>query len=669
MSKSLKIYWCSNANYSSTGYGNQTDLFTRILKQRGHQTIVRAFHGQHNATIVHDGTPILPMSFDMTGQDVLEYDYTRYSPDVMVLLYDIWPYSPATLDKVPLTAYAPIDHDPAPPQVVDRLRHCQWIWAMSRFGERKIRETGLDCFYMPHAVDTKVYTPVDRAVARDKWGIAEDRLFIMSNSANKGYPSRKNLDKILKAWSLFVRTHPTALLYIHTTVSGAFGGYDLRKMVEFYDIPDDTLRFPDQDRMRDGEIHNYMLNHLYNAADMLLQPSQGEGFCIPLIEAQAAGCPVAVTDFTAQSELCGAGYKIPVDLIDDLYYTGLGSEQAWGRTSEILKALEWAAENRGNTALRTRAREFALGYDIEAVFERYTLPSLQIMAQANAELVQRKPVKIPRPIPDGRESAVMPECKAKGHAWAPVGIWDNGQLCYPCTRKDCEAELRHDPRGDHMTVIPDGFKSEVNGIHLDVDDDPICKVIMREVKQYDLDSIDYQTGDVVVDIGAHVGIVSIYLAKRYGVMVCAYEPVPDNYNRLMRNIKANGTERVIAFNEAVTSDGRNLILSGNPTENSGGISAFTNPNGHSYAVQSIALATIFQTTTAERIKLLKIDCEGAEYEILQAHPELLDRVDHLRGEFHQNARLRNLGYDPDKLIALCQAHIPDVKVTVIEMSA
>ncbi len=60
MSKSLKVLWVSNAPYSNTGYGNQTDLFTRALRKRGHEPIVRAFHGQNNAAIVHDGTPVLP---------------------------------------------------------------------------------------------------------------------------------------------------------------------------------------------------------------------------------------------------------------------------------------------------------------------------------------------------------------------------------------------------------------------------------------------------------------------------------------------------------------------------------------------------------------------------------------------------------------------------------
>jgi glycosyltransferase involved in cell wall biosynthesis len=46
----------------------------------------------------------------------------------------------------------------------------------------------------------------------------------------------------------------------------------------------------------------------YSAMDVLLAPSHGEGFCVPLIEAQACGTPVIATDFSAQPELVGAGW-------------------------------------------------------------------------------------------------------------------------------------------------------------------------------------------------------------------------------------------------------------------------------------------------------------------------------------------------------------------------
>jgi glycosyltransferase involved in cell wall biosynthesis len=118
------------------------------------------------------------------------------------------------------------------------------------------------------------------------------------------------------------------------------------------------------------------LNELYNAGDVFILPSAGEGFGIPAVEAQASGSPVILTDFTAQSELCGGGWLIEVDEMDaeiTLQY----SEQAHVSAGQILKALEQAYAAKGDEKRRTQAREFALQYDARRVYERYMLPALR----------------------------------------------------------------------------------------------------------------------------------------------------------------------------------------------------------------------------------------------------------------------------------------------------
>ena len=68
-------------------------------------------------------------------------------------------------------------------------------------------------------------------------------------------------------------------------------------------------------------------------------------------------------------------------------------------------------------------------------------------------------------------------------------------------------------------------------------------------------------GDIVVDIGAHVGVVSIFLAKKYPfIRVYAVEPEPTNFECLRRNIELNGAWNVIAINKAVSGDGQERTL-------------------------------------------------------------------------------------------------------------
>lgn len=371
----MKILWVSNAPFVGSGYGVQTDLFTKLMRDDGHKPIVFGFFGHHGPPMQANGIEILPTSLDGWGNDILSSHVAHYQPDATVVLMDVWVYEKRVLK--PVTAWVPIDHDPMPPAVLENLRECKYIWAMSRFGEKKIREAGLTCDYVPHGVDTNAYKPTDRAATRKIWGIDDDTFFVTTCAANKGYPSRKSLDKIMKAWSKFIQTHPNSLLYMHTLPTAHYAGIDLVKMSQFYGIPDKNLRFPDLYRFNRNDYTPNILNDLYNAADVFLLPSAGEGFGVPVIEAQSAGCPVIVSDFTAQGELCGAGFKIEIDPFDDLVYTNQDSEQAHIRPSKIVEALEWALKEKGNQALRDQARAFAMKYDARLVWNQYMRPALE----------------------------------------------------------------------------------------------------------------------------------------------------------------------------------------------------------------------------------------------------------------------------------------------------
>ena len=59
-------------------------------------------------------------------------------------------------------------------------------------------------------------------------------------------------------------------------------------------------------------IPDHMMNNIYNSFDVYMMLSRGEGFGVPVIEAQAAGTPVITTNFTALRDLVGSGWKIPI---------------------------------------------------------------------------------------------------------------------------------------------------------------------------------------------------------------------------------------------------------------------------------------------------------------------------------------------------------------------
>jgi FkbM family methyltransferase len=188
--------------------------------------------------------------------------------------------------------------------------------------------------------------------------------------------------------------------------------------------------------------------------------------------------------------------------------------------------------------------------------------------------------------------------------------------------------------------------------------------IVKEMQDdsYRLAGIPFSPGDVVVDIGANVGAFAIAVAKRHpGVHVHAFEPLPDTFAQLQRNIAANGVSNVTAWNLAVTGDGREVVLF-NDAANSGG--STMHGGGEPIRCPSTTLAAIFRDHVPGRCALLKVDCEGAEYEMLADAPELA-RVDHLRGEFHMYPHMRAQGMKMSSLVMACARHVPVERMEIV----
>jgi glycosyltransferase involved in cell wall biosynthesis len=119
---------------------------------------------------------------------------------------------------------------------------------------------------------------------------------------------------------------------------------------------------------------------LYSAFDVLLNPSYGEGFGIPIVEAQACGTPVIVSDWTSMPELVGAGWKVDGEPWYDPDEDRGEAFLLAPSVSEILDALENAYEARGDKDVRGAAREFAVGYDADLVTDKYWKPALETLS-------------------------------------------------------------------------------------------------------------------------------------------------------------------------------------------------------------------------------------------------------------------------------------------------
>lgn len=153
-------------------------------------------------------------------------------------------------------------------------------------------------------------------------------------------------------------------------------------------------------------------------------------------------------------------------------------------------------------------------------------------------------------------------------------------------------------------------------------------------------------GWTVVDIGAGIGDFSIQAAYgKPGAIVYACEPFPSSYHILNHNLKLNGITNVVALQTAVwSSDGRLILdLSGGEPLQIVSQSQDNDLTGsNAIEVEAITLKTLIENHQIGEIDLLKLDCEGAEYEILMKAPRAsLVKVRRMIMEYHDLDHHRN----------------------------
>mgnify|MGYP003132476638 CR=1 FL=1 len=194
-----------------------------------------------------------------------------------------------------------------------------------------------------------------------------------------------------------------------------------------------------------------------------------------------------------------------------------------------------------------------------------------------------------------------------------------------------------------------------------------------ELPAYTLENFKAQDGDIMIDVGGHCGVVSIFYAKFFpNLKIYAYEPMPNNFETFNQNLKANNVSNVEVFNLAVTSNGRDVTLC-QPISNTGGanVTDFLRSNETKYMklakAKSTTLDDIFKENKIEKCKLLKMDCECSEHEIL--HNFSFDYpIENFIGELHINGTLRRKGYSIEKIIEILDANNVKHKTGAIEVA-
>lgn len=187
--------------------------------------------------------------------------------------------------------------------------------------------------------------------------------------------------------------------------------------------------------------------------------------------------------------------------------------------------------------------------------------------------------------------------------------------------------------------LPTEVQLKENGLRFSVREAMDVWVIKETCVDTDYLPIDkFQSDWNVVDIGAGLGDFTILAAVHCPEgRVFAYEPLESSFHLLQYNLSLNGLTNVEACQQATASVGG--LMTAEPGQAEAVSTRFVNeisvPGDHQNAIPIITLAEILERLPNGHCDLMKIDCEGCEFDLLLNSPsELLTRIDRLTIETH-----------------------------------
>ena len=166
------------------------------------------------------------------------------------------------------------------------------------------------------------------------------------------------------------------------------------------------------------------------------------------------------------------------------------------------------------------------------------------------------------------------------------------------------------------------------------------------VEEYSNEEFKINNNDTVIDIGGHIGLFSLYAAEKCkSGKIFTFEPVKENFNLLKENIEINNFKNIFPKNIAVSNNNSNITIFLNDDQSGHGMYKKTSKARN---IKSINLEEIFLENEITICNLLKIDAEGAEFEILEnINKNMFENVENIIFEYHifeknSNDRLENI---------------------------
>ena len=317
MSEKKKLLWIGDA-VQQTGFARVTHSVCDRLHGSGEWDV-------NILGVNYNGDPhdypyrIFPaiLGGDVWGVNRVMPIIRQLKPDAVLILNDPWnvvQYVNAIEANIPLVAYLPVD---APNQMAGKsLSGLQRAIAYTQFGRKHLILGGYQgrCDVIPHGVDLTNYLPLSKDAALAKLKLTEK---IKSDSFIVGVVARnqprKRLDLTIQAWTkwwISAGNPRNAYLYMHSTMHDI--GWNLLQLATYYGINEQFIVTNPKMSIQNC-LAEENLKFVYNAFDVQLHTSLGEGWGLTAHEGMACGIPQIMPKYAAFAEWAeGAAHFVPV---------------------------------------------------------------------------------------------------------------------------------------------------------------------------------------------------------------------------------------------------------------------------------------------------------------------------------------------------------------------
>lgn len=310
----MRILFSGDAPMVDTGFGVVSKNILKRLHEKGHEIAVLGINwfGDPYDTeeYPYEIYPVDKGSIDnLYAYGKLWWIEQQFQPDLIFFLNDPWVIQkylsvrPKSIrsEYQKIIAYYPTDAGPMQEDWVEMLNGFDAQIVYSNFAERVLIESNDNkrpdnVYQIYHGVDTKTFYPMHRKQARAALGLPEDVFIVGMVARNQ---PRKRFDVLVSAFSKFAEGKDNVKLYLHTAARDV--GFDIPNLSEQFNLGDKLI-------MSEGVTPSHgvseeALNHIYNAFDVNVLISLGDGFGLPVAESMAVGCPQLVSDHSCLQEL------------------------------------------------------------------------------------------------------------------------------------------------------------------------------------------------------------------------------------------------------------------------------------------------------------------------------------------------------------------------------